>query len=195
MGNKLAILIPTIVGREHYLERLLNVLLPQVDEFIGDVHVLIESDNREKTIGEKRNILTQRAIDEGFTHIAFIDDDDMVSENYLKLNMPGVYGDYDCNSLVGIYSVNGNIDRNKHIFLHDLKYTHWYEDSTHYYRNPNHLNVIKLSCIKDVKFQEKNFGEDGCFSEDIARLGCLKTQYEIKEPFYYYQFRTKENGI
>lgn len=188
-------MIPTINGREQYLERLLAVLNPQLEKFKDNVEILVLKDNREKTIGEKRNILTNHAIYNGHSHRSFIDDDDLVSDDYLELNMPGVFGDYDCNSLVGIYSVNGQTDPNKHIFLHDLKYTHWYEDEKHYYRNPNHLNVTKLSLIKDIKFQEKNFGEDGCFSEDLHRFGVLKTQYEITKPFYYYLFRTKENGI
>jgi hypothetical protein len=192
---KLGILIPTIVGREHYLERLLSILNPQIDKYKNDVQLFILSDNKEKSIGEKRNILTQMAIDSGCTHRAFIDDDDTVTDDYLDLNMPGVHGDYDCNSLVGIYTVNGVKDHKKHIFIHSLKYTYWFEDDEYYYRNPNHLNVIKLDLIKDIAFEHKNFGEDGCFSEDIHKAGVLKKEYEITKPFYNYLFRTKHNGI
>lgn len=194
MSNKLAILIPTIIGREKFLERLLSVLLPQVDEFLGDVHVLIESDDRVISTGAKRNKLMQRAIEGGFTHRAFIDDDDLVSENYLKLNMPGVYGGYDCNSLVGVITHNGE-KRPLHLFYHDLKYTHWWQDEKGYYRNPNHLNVVKIDLIKDIPFRDITVGEDGNWSVDIAKAGVLKNQYEITEPFYFYEERTKINGI
>jgi hypothetical protein len=51
--------------------------------------------------------------------------------------------------------------------------------------------VVKLDLIKDILFQEKNFGEDGCWSEDIHRLAVLQKEYHISEPFYYYEFRTK----
>lgn len=192
---KLGILIPTITPRLAFLKRLLEILDPQIEKYKEDVELFIEEDIRQKTIGEKRNILTQRAIDAGCTHRAFIDDDDTVTDDYLDLNMPGVYGDYDCNSLVGIYSLNGEINPNKHIFLHSLKYTHWYEDDKHYYRNPNHLNVVKLDRIKDLRFQEKNFGEDGCWSEDLAKAGTLKHEYTITKPFYNYLSRTKVDGI
>lgn len=195
MKPKLGILIPTIQGREEMLNRLLLILKPQIRKYGDDVKVIVLCDNREKTIGEKRNILTEMAVKDGCTHRAFIDDDDTISEDYLDLNMPGVYGDYDCNSLVGIYSVNGKIDPKKHIFLHSLKYTHWYEDDTYFYRNPNHLNTVKLSLIKDIRFQEKNFGEDGCWSEDVAAAGVLKREYEITKPFYNYLFRTKHDGL
>jgi len=200
MKPKLAILIPTIDGREHFFNQITDSLKEQKKWFPdNDVIVLWLKDqgwrNGGMNIGAKRNELIKMAVQEGASHRAFIDDDDMVSNEYLKLNMPGVYGNYDCNSLVGIYSENGNINPKKHIFIHSLKYIHWWEDDTTYYRNPNHLNVIKLELIKDIIFEDKNFGEDGCFSEELARQGKLKTQYEITEPFYHYLFRSKENGI
>src|SRR6478752_2705596 len=158
MNQKAAILIPTILGREHYLNALLSTLknqlyfenettknarwsLPEEGSKTAIFHghfdasgvllpvlIIVDKDNRERTIGEKRNFLTDLAINQGATHRAFIDDDDMVEPNYLALNAPGIIGDYDCNSLVGIYSCNGHTDPNKHIFIHSLKYTHWYED-------------------------------------------------------------------
>lgn len=193
-GNSLAILIPTIVGREWYYNRLIDILYPQTREH-KNVKIFTLKDDKELSIGEKRNILTENAYKEGYSHRAFIDDDDTVTSDYLDLNMPGVLGDYDCNSLIGIYSVNGYIDPKKHIFIHSLDYSCWYEDDEKYYRNPNHLNVVKIDLIKDVKFQHKNFGEDGCWSEDIQKLGCLKNEYRIDKPFYNYEFRTKVNGI
>jgi hypothetical protein len=194
MTPKLAILIPTIVGREHFFQRLMDILNPQLEKH-PDVIVLWDKDNQEKTIGQKRNELTQWAINAGCSHRAFIDDDDTVTYNYLDLNMPGVYANYDCNSLIGIYSLNGVINPKKHIFIHSLKYNHWYEDKHTFFRNPNHLNTCSLEKIGHIKFQEKNFGEDGCWSEDVHREGCLKTEYEITEPFYNYLSRTKVNGI
>ena len=193
--NRLAVLIPTIEGREWYLERLMNILQPQIDKHKYNAEVIILKDNKEMTIGAKRNLLTRIAIDNGFSHRSFIDDDDTVTDNYLSLNLPGMMQGYDCNSLVGIYSVNGIVNPVKHIFTHTLKYDPWYETETEYRRNPNHLTVCSLAKIGHIKFQEKNFGEDGCWSEDIAKEGCLKTEYEITEPFYNYLFRTKTDGI
>ena len=192
----LAILIPTIDGREHFLEKLLHVLQPQKEKYSDNVIILIDKDNRERIIGEKRNNLTQAAVKVGATHRAFIDDDDTVTDDYLDLNMPGVFGDYDCNSLVGIYSLNGITNPKKHIFLHSLKYTHWYEDDEYYFRNPNHLNVVKLSLIADIEFPSTSFGEDGQWSEKLAKANVLKTEYDITKPFYNYLSRTKDsNGI
>lgn len=195
MNNCLAILIPTIEGREWYLDRLMQILSPQLSKHRKEAFVLFNKDDRRKTIGQKRNDLTAEAIECGATHRAFIDDDDLVTPNYLELNMPGVLGNYDCNSLVGIYSLNGFINPNKHLFYHSLKYDHWWEDGAGYYRNPNHLNVVSLLKCGHIKFPESNFGEDGQWSERVIDADCLKKEYEINEPFYYYLDRTKVNGV
>lgn len=193
---RLAILIPTIDGREKYFDRLMGKLIEQKKWFPdADVRVLHYKDSGYRhggvSIGEKRNMLIQMAIECNATHRAFIDDDDDITPNYLKLNMPGVYGNYDCNSLVGILSTNGVIDPHKHVFFHSLKYDSWWEDNQYFYRNPNHLNVINLAKTKDILFEHKNDGEDGCWSEELARRNVLKTEYEITEPFYQYLFRSK----
>lgn len=216
MTPKLAILIPTIEGREAMLERLMGILKPQLMKYnngsdkidilfsIDGITILkwrevwvIQNKDRigQKTIGQKRNELTVLAIESGATHRSFIDDDDMPTDDYLDLNMPGVYGNYDCNSLVGIYTVNGKKNPKKHIFIHSLKYDHWYEDDQYYYRNPNHLNVVSLAKCGHILFPESNFGEDGQWSERIHAAGCLKTEYEITKPFYNYLSRTKIEGI
>lgn len=192
--SKLAILIPTIVGREQYLQRLLDILNPQIDQFKGDVQLFILSDNREKTIGEKRNMLTQMAVDAGCTHRAFIDDDDIVSNDYLEKVMPGVYGDYDVCSLTGMYFENG---RQIMPFVHELKYkvARTNEQEQFFERFPNHLNATKLSLIKDIKYDLKSFGEDMAAAEVISNLGLLKTEYKVEGIIYYYYFRSKSNGI
>ena len=75
---KLSILTPTIPGREKQLKALNEKLAKQ----IGDLPVehLILSDNRKRSIGEKRQSLVDIANGE---YIAFCDDDDDVSDNYV----------------------------------------------------------------------------------------------------------------
>jgi uncharacterized protein YutD len=190
--NKLAILIPTIVGREEYLNRLLAILNPQVEKYKDEVIIFIDKDDKQMTIGQKRNRLTEWAVSNGCTHRAFIDDDDIVTDDYIELNIVGVRLDYDVNSLTGIYYENGKYDR---YFVHDIKYKEAKTNSLFYERFPNHLNVTKLSLIKDYKYEHKNFGEDMEHAERISKDGVLKNQYTIEKPVYSYFFRTKTNGI
>jgi hypothetical protein len=187
---RLAILIPTIDGREGFLEALRGELERQRLALANpdDVLVLVNKDDQTKTIGRKRNELMDAAVAAGATHRAFVDDDDVVSPNYLAANLPGVHGGFDCNALVGRYYVEGVFDRP---FYHSLRYTHWWHDAAGYYRNPNHLNVMKIDLIKHIRFQEKSFGEDGCFSEQIASEGLLKTELAIDDVIYHYYSRCK----
>lgn len=189
---KLGILIPTLVQRFEYLQRLMDILHIQLLHW-PNVIVLTNSDSGEKTIGEKRNLLQLQAIDAGCTHRVFIDDDDTVSSNYLALHMPGVNGNYDCNSLVGIYSVDGKVNPKKHLFYHSIKYDHWWEDKNGYYRSPNHLNVCSLAKIGHIWFEDKNFGEDGCWSEEVVKQGCLRSEYVVEEPCYNYLARSNKS--
>lgn len=154
---------------------------------------MINKDDRVKTIGQKRNELMQAAVELNMTHIAFIDDDDLVSGDYIETIMPGVWNNFDCCNLIGNYYENGKL--NEKPFIHSIKYIKWWEDSKYFYRCPNHLNVMKLSLVKDVPFEEKNFGEDGCWSELIASMGLLKTEYSSNNVIYHYLSRTKVNGI
>lgn len=190
--NKLAILIPTIVGREHFLSNLLSILEPQVEKYKNEVRIFTLKDNGGATIGEKRNDLMGFAISTGFTHRAFIDDDDTVTDDYLDLNMPGVRGDYDVNSLIGNYYSNGIYDRQ---FVHDIKYKVARTNMEFYERFPNHLNVTKIALIKDYKYHHKSFGEDMELAERVSNDGVLKRQYNVDKPVYNYFFRTKQNGI
>ena len=187
---KLAILILTIEGREQFFEVIRGDLERQRRALAmpDDVVVLVNKDDQTKTIGQKRNELMDAAVASGATHRAFIDDDDMISSDYLEANLPGVNGGFDCNALVGRYYVNGAFDRP---FYHSLRYTRWWHDAAGYYRNPNHLNVVKIDLIKHVRFQEKSFLEDACFSEEIARQGLLKTEFPISQVTYHYYARSK----
>lgn len=192
-STKLSILVPTINGREAYLERLLEQLENQVENFNVDkeVEILVLKDNRELSIGEKRNRLIDLASGE---YLAYVDDDDGVSDNYIEWQMKVANSGLDCGSLVGMYYENG---RQQKTFIHSIAYDRAWEDKDRYYRAPNHLNCIRRQLIIDagIRYQHKNFGEDGCFMEDLIKQGVLKTEFPVTECIYNYYFRTKQDGI
>ena len=80
---KLSILILSITDRAEQLKKLTDELDIQIELYNlkDSVEILTEIDNKEKTIGDKRNIVKAKAKGE---YICFIDDDDMVSEDYLS---------------------------------------------------------------------------------------------------------------
>lgn len=186
-GNKkLSVLICSIKGREILLQGLMKILKGQIT---NDVEILVETDNKEMTTGAKRNILLERARGD---YIAFVDDDDIVSDDYVSKILKAIETSPDC------CGIEGEIDhikrmrpgiryrrRCKQKFIHSNRYTKWYEQNEIYYRCPNHLNPIKRILAGQIMFPEKNQAEDRDFSLRILQL--LKTEVYIEGIIYYYR--------
>ena len=172
--KQLSILICSITERAKLLHRLLVHLKVQMSD---EVEIITEIDNREMTIGEKRNKLLLRACGD---YVAFIDDDDLVSDDYISKILAAIKTSPDCCSL------QGEITRGKrmNVFLHSIEYDHWFRNCEIYYRCPNHLNAIKRSIALQVGFAHKNSEEDRDFSTQIYSL--LKTEEKIAGTIYYY---------
>lgn len=182
-----AILICTLTERRRLLDRLLEQLDKQRADH--DCIIITNEDQGQKTTGQKRNELKEEAIRQNATHISYFDDDDLPGPRYVELNMNAVNGNYDTASLWGQYYEHG---KQLNPFHHSLKYDHWWQDDKYYYRCNNHLNLMKLSMVKDIPFPEQNFGEDGVNSLAIQKAGVLKTEYQIDEIVYFY-FHGKRN--
>lgn len=186
---KLSILIPTIVGREDDCNCLIQCLEKQITDR-NKVQIIILKDNKEITIGEKRNKLLEMANGE---YVAFIDDDDLVSENYIAVLLEAIESGSDCASLMGELVADGIYDG---IFEHSIKYKVWRTNGdmeyVKYERPPNHLNCIKSSIAKQFKFPELKHGEDHVWSMDIQKSGILKTEYYIDQVIYFYNFKTNK---
>lgn len=182
----LSILILTIPGREEKLNRLLNILNHQITD---DVEIVIEFDECVLSVGEKRNNALDKAKGR---YICFMDDDDMVSPNYVK-HILMIIGntDVDCCSLSGEITMNGGIPQK---FIHSLKYKTWYDEGEGknkvYYRNPNHLNVVKREIARRVRFIDISTGEDADYSRRL--LPYLTVQGEIDHTLYYYDAITNK---
>ena len=175
---KLSILICHLHSRSKSIEKLLSVLKPQL---VDEVEILVESDGGQLSTGAKRNKLLKRAIGD---YIAFVDDDDLVNEDYVSKILKAVKSNPDCCSLQGEISMTQNDKRIKRIFKHSIQYDHWFEKDKIYYRCPNHLNAIKRELALQIKFPDKDTGEDRDFSTRIFPL--LKTEEHIDGTIYFY---------
>ena len=67
------------------------------------VEVLTEVDSKQITTGAKRNNLLNKAQGK---YICFIDDDDHIYPNYIKLILEAIEWDADCIATTGIYTVD-----------------------------------------------------------------------------------------
>ncbi len=184
----LSILIPTLENRKRYLDRLLNCLEKQIDT--NEVEYCFETDNGERSIGEKRNLLLQEAKGK---YIAFVDDDDLVSSDYIEKVLDAIHDpiEPDC---IGMHLLHYEDNALRGFTYHSLRYKSWYDklDTTtgmkRYYRNPNHLNPVKRELALATKFPNISMGEDRDYSTRLLPL--LKTEVYIYEPIYYYLYRS-----
>jgi len=186
MTPRLSILICHLESRKPFLERLLKILEVQKEVFpIGYIEIIINPHPTD-SIGRKRNDLLNAASGE---YVAFIDDDDRISDNYIWFLFEGIKRGVDCCSLKGIITED---NKNPKTFIHSIKYDSWFEKDNIYYRNANHLNCVKSSIAKQMKFPEKNHGEDRSYSEQLLKSGLLKTEHYIRDVIYYYDYRSKK---
>lgn len=176
---RLSILIPTLVERRESFVFIHTKLFKQATK---DVEILTYSDNREHSVGFKRNALLDKAKGD---YVCFVDDDDDVSDTYVDDILAAIKSKPDCVSLTGVITFSGNHPRT---FIHSLKYNNYFDKDEVYYRPPNHLNPIKASIAKQFKFPDKSFSEDTDWCMQICNAGILKTEVEIIKPYYFYKF-------
>lgn len=179
----LSILIPSLAWRHEQLKELVDKLYEAVKHPFTEI--LIDVDDGEKSIGRKRNDLLNKARGE---YVCFIDDDDMVSDEYVLLVHQAVEGKPDVVSWWGEMSEDGVV---KGTFLHSLKREREIPGNrigTHRFM---HLNPIRRECIGDIRFPEESFGEDQKWCERVWASGRVKTEVYIGGPHYFYRYQSK----
>ena|SRR3990167_10188319 len=187
---KLSILIPSLISRAAQLNALRQDIDEQSVPYIGQVEVITCTDNGMRSIGDKRNELLQKAKGE---YLCFIDDDDTISKDYLKLIFEKIQP--DCCSLTGVITWDGV---NPEVFEHSIKYEAYKTNETgtpKYERYPNHLNVIRTSIARKFEFPKINHGEDTDFATQIFKSGLLKTEAVIPQTLYHYQYSQMKKTV
>lgn len=176
---KLSILIPSLDERRASLDQLRTELNNQIGK--KNVEVLALSDNRQMSIGQKRNMLLMQSTGE---YVTFVDDDDGVSPDYIEKVLKALSKNPDCSSLTGEIVFSDGYSRP---FIHSLRYDKWVDDHQGkvYYRPPNHLNAVRRSIAVQVGFPAWNNGEDRAFSMGIKPL--LKKEEWIDGVIYNYK--------
>lgn len=175
MSKRLSILTVTMESRKEIFYNLAKALKAQSN---NTIEMLANSDQGQKSIGQKRNELLEASKGD---YVVFVDDDDMISPYYTSAILGALERSPDCVGIEGIITLNG-IGPKK--FIHSVQYQDWYEQDNIYYRCPNHLNPIKREIALDVKFPNQSWQEDKSFSEGLK--GKLVTEVYINTPIYYY---------
>ena len=182
---KLSILICSLNKRASSLNLLVTEIRKQIDESKrNDIEYLTCSDNGEMSIGSKRNHLVNICTGE---YICFVDDDDEIASNYIATVMDGIDGGFDCCSLRGVITWNGE---NAEVFEHSIRYKAYVTttNAVKYERYPNHLNVIRKAIAVQFKFPEISHGEDTDWATRIHNSGLIKSEYYTDKILYHYKF-------
>ena len=203
---KLSILIITMPNRADKLQRLMDVLRPQLPED-GSVELIVKEELNANdggpTIGANRNAAVDDARGE---YVSFIDDDDMVPEYYVEKileaigkeagnpnDLPeGSNGHYTGSKITfanhpDVVGFRGHyiLGQNKpELFIHSIKYKEWITVDGVHQRCPNHLNPVKRTIALQVPYPDKNYGEDMDYS--MRLLPLLHTEVMIDGIMYFY---------
>ena len=182
-----SVLVPTIIGREESLRNLLESVREKVGRIAPDLRVeyCIELDNREASVGAKREKLLQNAKGK---YMAFIDDDDNITDAYIEDLAATIRGNYHVMRLRGTIS--------PYTFTHSIenKLTENMARGDVFIRPPNHLNPMMTDVAKLVHFGNAVRGEDLDWSIRLARGGYLTREYQ-SDPVrihYLYDLRGKQ---
>ena len=173
---KLSILTPTIPGREAQLKALQTKI---TNQSIGKpVEHLALCDNRARTIGAKRQALVDIARGE---YIAFVDDDDSISEGYVSSLLAAIEKGADVITFMQHAVYNGLVS--KVVFGINNK-DEAFNHGGITLRAPWHVCAWRRDRVADCQFSESNYGEDRIWS--IQARKRARTGYHIARVLHTY---------
>jgi len=198
---KLSLLICSLESRTDSLMRLRNILLPQIFEYYDegeygkeydiyryvakDIEIVICMDNKQMSVGEKRNLLLKLA---RAPRVTFIDDDDTVNPLYCDTLLQAIakHPNADAINFHAAYYNNSKFDR---VVKYSAGYGKDYQDRNFYYRLPNHLMCVKKELALQTRFKAVNFGEDADYA--LRLLPLIKQEVCIDTVLYNYMFNAQ----
>ena len=180
----LSILIPTVVGREKQYKHLLNRIMKAENGFAilsGRVEDIKLCDNKEMTIGEKRERLYQMA---NGLYSWQIDDDDDIADNAIELILNAIKSNPEipCITFREKCMMNGVYKSSNH----SIRYSQWMDnqDGFDYVRSPFYKDVIRTDIAKSVPFPHIRYNEDEQWSKALKPF--LTDEIHINEELYHY---------
>jgi len=191
----LSILISTIPNRvDNCFIKLVKHLENQIKNLNkeGEVEIIGFYDNKNRSVGEKRNQLLLMAKGK---YLVFIDDDDWVSEDYIEKILSALVQNSDTDCIVfdciTTITVNGIIQE-KHYSKYSKDFTYSITDSIdangykQWRGKVSHTMVWKSSIAKKYTYTNKNYGEDVDWCQKANK--DLKTETRIDKVLYFYNF-------
>lgn len=186
----ISIMIPLTPDRELPFSYLMAELNRQIQEWCheGEAELYFDLDNKEISIGEKRQRMYQRARGK---YSWQIDSDDFVSPNAIRDILRAADQNIDVITFKEHCTING-IEFTSN---HSLKYADWAENADGYdfVRTPFMKSVIKTEIAKSVDIPFLRYGEDHAWARLLKPI--LKTEFHFDKFIYYYQHHSKPENF
>ena len=163
----LSILIPATPKRYHsHLWPLWNKLQGQVDALQreGAVEVLVFLDNRQRTIGEKRDALVQMSRGR---FVAFCDDDDDVADDYIEAIVGAIEAATKDTSVV-TFDQLAVINGAEAVCSFSLRHRNEPFAAPRFNRNAWHVCAWRGEMARRVRFPATNYGEDWAWAKHLV---------------------------
>lgn len=182
---RLSICIPTIVERQHLVEKLYEKVISQVGEN-EDVEVLVASDNKEISIGAKRQHFLLAAQGE---YVVMIDDDDDISDDYVSEILKAIENGPDC---VG-FQIKCTGTEGKTADMSN-KYSDWADSQNgfDYVRTPYQKTPMRTILALAIGYKDMRYGEDYDFSKRLKQSGLITSEVYIPKTLYHYRFKYED---
>ena len=179
----ITIAICTVTERvDNFLPKIVTKLHTQALLY-PNVEILYIGDNKKRPTGTKRNDLANIAQGK---FIAYVDDDDDVSEDYVGFLSSAAKDDDDCICFRARYYENSK-------FRGIVDYSIAYEKDTNkkglYERLPNHTTAIRTELIRKLKFKDIYIGEDSDLAKRLRPY--LEKEAYVNAILYHYYYNTK----
>ena len=182
----LTIAIPTVVERLAQFKRLLDFVNDQSANL--PVEVIYESDNKEISIGKKRDILIQRASGK---YMVMIDDDDWINNNYVSLVLAALEKQPDCIGYVE------KIQHSNQLSCISNRFNDWGNkiDGYDYVRTPFFKVPIRTDFCKKIGCQDIRYTEDHDFARRLKSSGLIKREKFIHSEMYIYRYTHQDHNL
>lgn len=177
---KLSILIPSIPSRFEKMITLFNRINNQIKDK-SEVEILVWIDNKNRSIGRKRNDLV--TMSQG-KYIAFVDDDDGIADSYIEDMLTGCDSDADVITFKQLARIN---DVWTYIDFSLENENEEIQPNSITRRKPFHVCGIKRSLTKNIKFANVGYGEDWDWMQRV--LLNIKTEYKIDKVLHFYSYK------
>lgn len=179
------ILVPTIPSRATLFARLMDRLLPQLDEHEGRVTVLAWRNTGRPHLGALRDAMLIAAPGE---YVSFIDDDDLVPPYYVAEVVAALAGRPDHVGFQLEFTTEAAGEQvGREVVDHSLRHGRWHRNAEgRLVRDFTHIDPIRRDLALNGSFARAKRGraEDRMWVKQVR--GWLRTEAYIDKIMYYY---------